>query len=757
MGSNRGWPALADRSGKVLCSMAFLLCVLSPRLSFSQKPVVLPDHLARSSPLLDGTDAIHGRISIDVAVTDYKGNAVSGLRAGDFNLLDSGRPQSMVTFDSSESNAEKVESPLSIVLVIDTVDLASPAAAEAERVAEDFLRMNGGVLRHPVIVYRITKSEIQALTNPSMNGDLIARQLKDRKAMRTIWENLPPSAIPKYVPIPDQGTTPPMTRAPAISLPEALKGLGAIIIEQRRVPGRKLLFWIGPGWPSNAASEPRPIQAAFQMVAEFSTRLREARIELFIATQWKSGTNPGEPNALMGPRDESFAFKAIKSPADVSRGSLGPEAIAILSGGEVLYARDRLADVIAGRAKQAESFYQITFDPVPAAGIDEYHALAVTLNRPGLTVRTVSGYYDEPVFYDQPHFGFSPISIAGLEQEIGMRQHSSDHALANYLSSLQLTERMITPRLKNLLAHMPGSKSRSALVALADRSVFLDPPVADVPDMPEPDADVKKQILVRAAEFLKREVPRLPNFYAVRSTVQYGEPEPANDSDWKIASGNHRLELERTTKARVLYRDGDEVADSQQLKGKSSSEQLVTTGTFGPILVSTFHSAMAAGGVIRWSHWEKTANGTAAVFSYSVSPDLDRFHVGFCCLAVDGANEEFKRRTAFHGEMAIDPDTGRFLRLVVEADLEPRLPLLASGIAVEYGPVVLGSETYFCPTRSVSLSRQRRLWEIAEWGMIFRVFGPFKTVLNDESFSNYHLFRSESRILPDYYPVPDKQ
>lgn len=84
---------------------------------------------------------------------------------------------------------------------------------------------------------------------------------------------------------------------------------------------------------------------------------------------------------------------------------------------------------------------------------------------------------------------------------------------------------------------------------------------------------------------------------------------------------------------------------------------------------------------------------------------------------------------------------------------EARLPLERSDIMVEYGPVEMGGTTYICPVRSVSISRQPTVKVIHEWGEVFKVYGPFETLLDDVIFDKYHLFRSESRILPGFTPA----
>jgi hypothetical protein len=71
---------------------------------------------------------------------------------------------------------------------------------------------------------------------------------------------------------------------------------------------------------------------------------------------------------------------------------------------------------------------------------------------------------------------------------------------------------------------------------------------------------------------------------------------------------------------------------------------------------------------------------------------------------------------------------------------------------IEYGPVEIGGKTYDCPLRSVSIMRSRSVGILSEWGESFRTYGPYATMLNDVTFNRYHMFRSESRILPGFTP-----
>jgi hypothetical protein len=263
-------------------------------------------------------------------------------------------------------------------------------------------------------------------------------------------------------------------------------------------------------------------------------------------------------------------------------------------------------------------------------------------------------------------------------------------------------------------------------------------------------------MLSRMVEYWTKTMLQLPDFSATRTTILYDEPPPKEET-WKIVTSDQSLHAIETSNTAVLYRDGKEILDTGSRNGKKRSPRengLDTQGTFGPILAVIFHGFSGAHSEFVWSHWEQGADGLQAVFRYVVPQAASHFEVNFCCLADPDGTIPLNKIAAYHGEVAIDPASGAILRVTVDAHLEPRLPMLSSAIMVEYGPVVIGEKTYICPIRSVSISRWRSVVILTEWGQTFGVYGRFKTMLNDITFGKYHMFRAQSRILPEYAPVP---
>ncbi len=612
-------------------------------------------------------DPAEGILRLDVVVEDQSGKPVTGLRANDFTLFDNGRAQPIVSFKALDDTTHKPEHPAEIILVIDELNLTPIQVQAAEREAESFLSQNHGRLSNPVCIYRVNEWGLFASTQPSKDGNLVAEEMTRNKQMRTVW----PSAMMSIAAQNKAGASPtehvfldPSWR----ELPHSLTALGAIAIEERRKPGRKLMFWLGPGWKFNHGRG----KGLFDSVTELSTRLREARIELWNISAWPPSDSQGQPGVGTGAAYQDF-LPPVKSEKDVTFGNLALQVIATQSGGRVIETAGEIGATIARYVADANSFYSLTFDPQRTDMVDDYHELQIKLDKLGLTGRTRSGYYDEPVFYDQPPFA-EGITVEQLQQVLKQIAGKSDTDAARQLAGLELTERMSSAKLAILSAEVKGKRTREALIALADQSVFLPPPSADILLAKPPPIPDQRAIILRTVEYVKNFIPGLPDFFATRETAEYGERARKPGETWKTASPDQSLHLTETLKARVLFRGGKEVSEGRRTWGKSllpGEAKLDTVGTFGPILRTVLAAATGSGSELQWARWEQDPSGRKAVFHYHVPPAAASFLVGFCCMAVDFRQVPFEKNAAIHGEFAIDPQTGAVLRLTVQADLEP--------------------------------------------------------------------------------------
>jgi VWFA-related protein len=203
---------------------------------------------APSTEAIDGTE---GLIKLDVVVTDNSGKPVTDLIPDDFQLLDNGQPQKIVSFQAWDFSSVKPNPPVEVVLVIDELDLPPLQLSAAEREAEKFLAENRGHLDLPVVTYRISQAGLSVSAEPS--GTALMDSAMDLKwAPRWIWQTRNVVASQGWgagdgVFLPTDHNPP--DTALLNHLPHSVIALGSIAIEERRKPGRKLLFWLGPGWP----------------------------------------------------------------------------------------------------------------------------------------------------------------------------------------------------------------------------------------------------------------------------------------------------------------------------------------------------------------------------------------------------------------------------------------------------------------------------------------------------------------------------
>lgn len=681
----------------------------------------------QNSPPLSATDPVvhKGLFSIDVAVTDKAGNPVPDLAPWDFALFDNGQPTRIRTF--AKPGAPSAPSPV-LIFVVDAVNLSQNQLAQAENAITNFAQRNGTKLEFPCVLYRLTRDGLFSSLRPLTDPALLIEELAQKRAQVGVWK------------IDREAKSVGSSAGSSKPNPLSLRALGSIAIDQRDVPGHKVVVWIGPGWPANAGDN------GFSEATELSTRLREARITLDNVNVW--------PNP-----DISFNYQdyleAPTSQKDMEPGRMALQVIATHTGGLVLDSSGDFDRDINLCVQQLRSIYTVTFNPPRTDTVDEYHHLAVQVKHPAVTVHAPDGYYNEPVYFDNPRPGIEKVTVAQLEQIV-----HSQKDLQRKLADIELTERLSTPRLQALSSLIRREQELQALTADADLSIALPPPPDELVNRPPPSPEEQRTILLRTYDYLRSAIPKLPDFYALRTTMRFAEPAGRDSEIWKMPHQDQTLHVAGGEHATVLYRNGHEVVETKQKLGKHPAEPgvrargLETRGTFGPILSYVWTAAASNPDALLWKRWERTKYGDVAVFSYRAASPNEGPDITYCCLPQGNGETPYQNKADTYGEFAVNPDTGAIMRIAINADLDedrdPDVPLIRSQIMVEYGPVELGGKTYICPQRSVDVSRGRTQRQLHEWGMVFNIYGYFETMINDSTFSGYHKFGSTFRILPDY-------
>lgn len=684
-----------------------------------------------------------GLIHLDVVVTDPAGHSVAGLSSKDFSVFDAGQAEPIVSFAASQKEAQT--SPSAAVILLDTVDVPSGIAAFEQQQLESFLRQNGGHLTQPVSLLVLNDSGLWEVSEASADGEALATALVHRHFRQQL--RLPAYARTTAFNAWQQGAF-----AERVSTP-ALENLGAIATAERRLPGRKILLWIGPRWGIGTGRSPvindaQTRQKSFDTLVWFSTLLRDARLTLY-----SFSAGPAAPLGTAGQLEPSDlrAYLRISSPQQMSDNALNRNVLAIASGGRAISPATDLTAAINACLHEANSFYTLSFNPAPAASRNEYHDLQVRTDRPGLIVHTTTGYYDQPYYADQLDPRLHRLTVEELRRMLEAAHGKSDADLAHRLQDVTLTERFSGSRLAEWMPRLPGRKSREALTVLADVSAVLDPPTSDIPADPPPDSNTQQRMIAQAADYLTHTMRRLPNFYARRAAELYVNTPPTYDGSLEVSPAQP-IHLINHSSGTVLYRNGTEVVDAKKSRHPRENGNLTTYGTFGPVLSAVLDNIARHN--LAWSRWESGSGGRRAVFHFAAPVTQSHYVVAACCLPEGEGKTFFARAVGYHGEIAVDPQTGAILRVMISAELAGVVPLDQSEIVVAYGPVSIGGTTYICPLHSVSFMHSRNVdtWQL--WDESFRTWGPWMSMLNDFSFSNYHLFRANVRMLNGYTPLP---
>lgn len=354
------------------------------------------------------------------------------------------------------------------------------------------------------------------------------------------------------------------------------------------------------------------------------------------------------------------------------------------------------------------------------------------------------------------------LTVEQLERKLAAEHGKRDPDLAQQLGGIELSERLNSTRLTKIQEGVSGEKSRMALLVLADASAFLPLPATEIPATAAPDTNTQNLILARAAEYLAASVHKLPDFFARQTTRRFHDlkvSNPSSTSEPDIFEHQAFRPLDNFSDT-VYYRNGQELEETNQEQSGIKPRPrngLVNWGVFGQlqrIVVTDIYK-----GKMEWSHWEKRSSGPVAVFQYSIPRERSNYIVNYCCIGLPNeAWHDFQSIPPFHGEIAIDPDSGAVYRLVLVTDLSPSDLIIRAGITVEYEPVEIGGKLYICSAKSVTITMAVSPI-VGPNGCAGRaiqsdcipphVYRPKDTAINDTVYDSYHVFRSESRILPE--------
>jgi VWFA-related protein len=315
-------------------------------------------------------------ITLDVVVTDKSGKPTPGLEQQDFTLLDNKQPNKILSFNAILGGSATADPSVEVILLVDEVNTAFKNVAFARDQVEKFLQRNGGELEHPTSLVFLSDSGVASTSSTRDGNTLIAELHQNRNGLRIIGRAQGVYGLGDRVGL-------------------SLHALEQFADYESSRPGRKLVIWLSPGWP--LLSGPRvelsskEEQNLFKTIVALSDALRQARITLYSIDPLGMADSRG----LRALRYENYV-KGVKKANGVHIGNVALQVLAEQSGGRALEYDNDVAGEIATCIADTNAFYVLTFDGLRGDGPNEYHALAIKIDKPGLKARTRAGYYAQP-------------------------------------------------------------------------------------------------------------------------------------------------------------------------------------------------------------------------------------------------------------------------------------------------------------------------------------------------------------------------
>ncbi len=381
-------------------------------------------------------------VQVDVVVTDSHGVRVSGLQAGDFEVLQDGKPQKIIHFSYSDARPHDAVSdtppvaglPLTrdelrrtFVLMLDDANMAF----------EDFRHVQKALLR---FVDEGMKAGDMAAVVRTRSGSGASQVFTfDRQWLHGMIEHMiwrPPLA---------GGTL-------ASPLPYALR---AAVQAMASFPGRKSVLLISPGFPSSNYSFARSI-ADYANRSSVTIETIDARglptLAAAATTHLGDDASAGFDMPLEDPNlgfpDPAAGVHRISAYLR-SQGMLAN--LANMTAGRFLHDNNNIFGEVKAAADDSEGYYLIGWYPGPDAFAHrphetmQYHPIRIRLrDRKGAAVRTRDGFFSWPGSVQKEAYSaasqvrralFSPFRSGGIDVRLTASVGYDDTAGA-YIDSL---------------------------------------------------------------------------------------------------------------------------------------------------------------------------------------------------------------------------------------------------------------------------------------------------------------------------------
>lgn len=331
-------------------------------------------------------------VLLDVSVKDAAGHPVLDLRPEEFRITERKVPQTIKSFEPptahtmpggvvvhSSADLPKIgQSPVTLILLDELNVNWEDRTYERTKLLE-WLKRQPQTLAQPTALLAVTDKNFTMLRDYTQSRDEILEVLKKHTGS-VDWRGSP-------------------SRTGSVAQENMLSTLGAlerVAQSTRGIPGRKNVIWVGDGFPSVTMGDVGRTLAEriTDALRKLSTALLQSRITLSVV----GGLQDAMPmQRLETDADKDLANVSGDTGFTLVNDSLEFSSLAPPTGGHAYRGRNDLDAEIGEAIDDGGSFYTLSYRPTDASNDPKkYRRISVYVTRPGLTIQTRDGYFEEP-------------------------------------------------------------------------------------------------------------------------------------------------------------------------------------------------------------------------------------------------------------------------------------------------------------------------------------------------------------------------
>ena len=279
----------------------------------------------------------------------------------------------------------------------------------------------------------------------------------------------------------------------------------------------------------------------------------------------------------------------------------------------------------------------------------------------------------------------------------------SDTEIARFLHNVKLTEKLDDRAIEEMQSEITvGPKTLAALRLLRDQSQGLSAakavtaPLPPKP-IPPPSSEEQAAILDDVRQYALGYSKNLPDFICTEVTRRLAAAAPGTRYGGQAGDSPHWQAIDTLT-VRLSYFEQKEdyklilhnsaTVTNQDVRSVGGSQSF---GDFGSMLKEIFEPSTQAR--FEWDHWGTLRGQRVMEFSYKISQERSQYH-----LVVDNNRSII---TAYHGIVAVDPNTHVVLRVSVIAENIPAdFPVKSAEDILDYDYQDISGNTFLLPLKA---------------------------------------------------------